>query len=98
MFIAIVNYKVSIEEVERNLADHRRFLDENFAKGHIITSGPQLPRKGGVIMLSAPDIDAARALLADDPFNVRGIADYTIVEFTPTKFCTEALRGILCKD
>ena len=30
-----------------------------------------------------------------DPFNINGIADYQIVEFTPTMFCDDALKTIL---
>ena len=30
-----------------------------------------------------------------DPFNINGIADYQIVEFTPTMFCDDILKTIL---
>jgi len=38
---------------------------------------------------------AVDAIIAQDPFNINGIADYQIVEFTPTKFCDEILMNIL---
>lgn len=95
MFIAIVSYKKPLEEVDRFLQAHRDFLARHYATGYIITSGPQTPRKGGIIMLKAPSRDAVEAILAQDPFNINGIADYDIVEFTPTMFCDDRLREIL---
>ena len=46
-------------------------------------------------MLRAANRAEAEALLAGDPFNINGIADYQIVEFTPTLFCDESLRELL---
>lgn len=38
------------------------------------------------------DIDA---IISQDPFNINGIADYEIVEFTPTMFISDSLKPIL---
>lgn len=95
MFIAILSYKKPLEEVDRFLQAHRDFLDRHYAAGNLITSGPRTPRTGGVIMIKAADRSAALAILEQDPFNINGIADYQIVEFTPTKFCTPSLADIL---
>jgi len=95
MFIAILTYKKPLAEVDRFLQAHRDFLARNYAAGHLITSGPRYQRTGGVIMLRAANRAEAEALLAGDPFNINGIADYQIVEFTPTLFCDESLRELL---
>lgn len=95
MFIAIVKYKRPLEEVDRYLQAHRDFLDRHYAAGDIITSGPQTPRVGGVIMLRGASRAAVEGILATDPFNVNGIADYELIEFTPTKFSTPTLRPLL---
>lgn len=95
MFIAILTYKKPLSEVDRFLQVHRDFLAEHYAAGELITSGPQTPRVGGVIMLKARDRKAAEAILSQDPFNINQIADYQIVEFTPTLFCDRALENIL---
>ena len=34
-------------------------------------------------------------IIAQDPFNINGIADYRIVEFTPTMFVESSLSDIL---
>lgn len=95
MFIAIVSYKKPLAEVDRFLADHRAFLDRHYRAGDVITSGPQTPRCGGVIMLRAESRARALEILAEDPFNVNGIADYQVVEFTPTKFHDAGLEPLL---
>lgn len=95
MFIAILTYKKPLSEVDRYLAAHREYLAEHYAAGDFIASGPQTPRVGGVIMIKADDHTVVDAIIAQDPFNVNGIADYQIVEFTPTMFCDHALSEIL---
>ena len=95
MFIAILTYKKPLSEVDRYLAAHREYLAEHYAAGDFIASGPQTPRVGGVIMIKADDCTVVDAIIAQDPFNVNGIADYQIVEFTPTMFCDHVLSEIL---
>lgn len=94
MFIAILTYKKPLSEVDSFLAAHREYLAKHYAAGDFITSGPQNPRVGGVIMMKAEDRIAVDAIIAQDLFNINGIADYQIVEFTPTMFCDNALKGI----
>ena len=95
MFIAILTYKKPIEEVDRFLQAHCDYLAEHYAAGDFIASGPQTPRIGGVIMIKADNREAVDSIIVQDPFNINGIADYQIVEFTPTMFCNEELKTIL---
>ena len=95
MFIAILTYKKSLEEVDRHLQAHRDYLAEHYAAGDFIASGPQTPRIGGVIMIKAGDRSAVDTIIAQDPFMINGIADYQIVEFTPTMSCDPVLSNIL---
>lgn len=64
----------------------------HYAAGDFIASGPQTPRVGGVIMIKANDRAAVEAIIAQDPFNIHGIADYQIVEFTPTMLNNDGLK------
>lgn len=91
MFIAILTYRKPLEEVDRYLAAHREYLARHYAAGDLIASGPRTPRVGGVIMIKAAGMDAVWRLLEQDPFRINGIADYQVVEFTPTLFCDETL-------
>lgn len=95
MFIAILTYKKPLSEVDRFLAAHREYLSKHYAVGDFIASGPQTPRVGGVIMMKADNRAMVDAIIAQDPFHINSIADYQIVEFTPTKFCDEILMNIL---
>lgn len=94
MFIAILTYKKPLSEVDSFLAAHREYLAKHYAARDFITSGPQNPRVGGVIMMKAENRIAVDAIIAQDPFNINGIANYQIVEFTPTMFCDNALKDI----
>ncbi|MDE7149912.1 MAG: YciI family protein [Bacteroidales bacterium] len=95
MFIAILTYKKPLEEVDRHLQAHRDYLARHYAAGDFIASGPQTPRIGGVIMIKADDREACNAIVAEDPFHINSIADYQIVEFSPTMFLNDDLRNIL---
>lgn len=97
MFIAILTYRKPLEVVDRFLQAHRDWLTEGYSAGNVITSGPRINRVGGVIMLNAPSRETADAILAQDPFNINGVADYQIIEFTPTKFCDDRLASVLTK-
>ncbi len=95
MFIAILTYKKPLSEVDKYLQAHRDYLGEHYAAGDFIASGPQNPRIGGVIMIKAVGREAVNAIISQDPFNINGIADYQIVEFTPTMFCEKGLSNTL---
>ncbi len=95
MFIAILTYKKPLEEVDRFLQAHRDYLAEHYSAGDFIASGPQNPRVGGVIMIKASDRDAVNTIISKDPFNINNIADYQIIEFTPTMFYDNNLKFLL---
>ena len=52
MFVVLITYLKPISEIDAQLADHVRFLDEQYAKGLFLASGRQVPRTGGVIYVS----------------------------------------------
>ncbi len=95
MFIAILTYIKPLEEVDSFLQAHRDYLSEHYSAGDFIASGPQNPRVGGVIMIEASERDAVNSIISEDPFYITSIADYQIVEFTPTMFCDDNLKLFL---
>lgn len=95
MFIAILTYKQPLSEVDRFLTAHREYLAKHYVAGDFIASGPQTPRIGGVIMMKADSREAVEAIIAEDPFHINGIADYQIVDFTPTMFISDDLKSSL---
>jgi uncharacterized protein YciI len=85
MVIITSKYVKPLEVIDSLLADHRRFLDEQFKQSKFICSGPQNPRIGGAILANV-GIDEARAIMKKDPFTIHGAAEYSFTEFTPGKF------------
>lgn len=84
MFVVLLSYTAPLAEVDRHLPAHREFLSANYATGTFLLSGRKQPRDGGVILAKAESREALEAILAQDPFQAHGVADYQIVEFTPT--------------
>lgn len=95
MFIAILTYIKPLSEVDKYLQAHRDYLAEHYAAGNLIMSGPRNSRIGGVIMIKTTNREAVNDILSHDPFNINGIADYQIVEFTPTLFCDDSLKFLI---
>ncbi|WP_286261510.1 YciI family protein [Thalassotalea atypica] len=85
MFIVILTYKKSLQEVEQHLTEHNAFLDKHYALGKFVVSGRKEPRTGGVIMANAASRAELDTILKEDPFALHDIAEYDIVEFMPTK-------------
>ena len=59
VFIILLNYKVPIEKIDEHVVSHRQFLDEGYQKNYFITSGPKVPRTGGVIISQLNDRERA---------------------------------------
>ena len=86
MFVILVNYIKPLSEIDALLEDHRRFLDEGYAAGYFLASGPRVPRTGGVILAHATSAQELKVFIAKDSFNRAGAATYEVVEFTAVKF------------
>ena len=84
MFLVVLTYTEPLALVDRYLPAHRAFLERGYEAGVFLLSGRREPREGGVILANSPSEEALRALLATDPFQVHGVAAYTLVRFTPT--------------
>jgi uncharacterized protein YciI len=76
VYLMISTYLRPLEEVDAARPDHFRFMDELEAAGHVVGAGRQEPPTGGIVLLRADSAEAAAALLADDPYVQRGLAEY----------------------
>ena len=95
MFLVILTYKKPIEEIEIYLSEHVLFLDKYYEKKKFIFSGRQNPRTGGIILARSDDKDEMMQIMKEDPFHVHDLADYEMVNFTPTKY--DPLFGVFVK-
>jgi uncharacterized protein YciI len=79
-------YLKPVEEVDKNLEAHRSFLKTLYTKGITICSGPQIPRTGGFILMNAASKAAALEIMANDPYVIHGVAEYSVIEFEVRSF------------
>jgi uncharacterized protein YciI len=84
MFIVSLTYKSDLKEVDKHLDAHVAFLKQEYTNGNFMASGRKIPRTGGIILSCVKNKDELKLILAKDPFNKAGIADYDITEFVPS--------------
>lgn len=81
MFVIELVYKAPLAAIDAAMKDHVAFLDRAYAAGTFVMSGRKIPRDGGVIIAVGDDKAAIEALMAQDPFVARGLADVRVVQF-----------------
>lgn len=88
MFIVLITYERSLEEIDKHLEAHRTYLKEQYDKGNFIASGRRVPRVGGVILSKMISKDELNQVLKKDPYYIAQVADYEIIEFIPNMTAT----------
>jgi uncharacterized protein YciI len=96
LFLLVVTYTRPLAQIEVLLPEHRRWLDENYADGTFLASGPRVPRDGGIILARGRSRAALEALTQTDPFARASVARYELLEFRPNRglFATSLLAGV----
>lgn len=94
MFFFDLTYEKPLEEVDRLLPEHMRYLDKWYAEGKFLCSGQKHPRTGGVILCSCAGLEEAERIRNEDPFYRQGVARYAITEFFPSK-ASEGFQALL---
>ena len=84
-FVLVVTYQADLDEIDTWLEAHRSYLDEHYASGEFVSSGPQVPRIGGVILARCADRARVEKIVAEDPFTQQGLATYEVIEFAPNR-------------
>ncbi len=85
MYIITLKYIKSLEEVEKELEAHIKYLEKYYAMDKFICSGRKNPRIGGVIISKGKNREEIESIIEEDPFKVNKIAEYEIIEFMPKK-------------
>ncbi len=85
MFVLELRYIAPLERVQAALAEHMSWLDENFAAGLFLASGPKVPHDGAVILAAGEDRAKMEQIAESDPFSLAGVTEYTITEFLARK-------------
>ena len=81
MFVIELIYKAPLPKIDAAMKAHVAFLNKRYASGHFLISGRKIPRDGGVIIALGKDRTEVEAIMREDPFCARGLADFRVIEF-----------------
>ncbi len=85
MYLMISKYLVSLAEVDLLRDEHLEFISDLEQRGLVVSAGRQDPPVGGVILLDVDTEVQAQELIANDPYVLRGVAEYTATGWKPTR-------------
>jgi len=94
MFVIELTYKAELSAIDANMRAHMAWLNEQYAAGRFLLSGRQVPRTGGIILALGESREQIEALVREDPFVSRGLADFRVIEFRPSQRA-ESLDALL---
>lgn len=89
MYIVIIQFRRSDEQVNYHKEAHKNFLKKQIDEGNFIVSGNRTPNTGEVILSCLPDMETLYQILHEDPFYKNRIGQYEIIEFEPDIKCQE---------
>ena len=81
MFVIELIYKAPLAQIDAQMAAHVKYLKKHYASGRFVVSGRKVPREGGVIIAVGDSREQIEAIAREDPFCVRGIAEFRVIEF-----------------
>jgi uncharacterized protein YciI len=94
MFVIELTYKVDLAEIDAHMAAHVRFLKKYYASGNFLVSGRKIPRDGGIILAVGTSREQIDAIVREDPFHSRGLADFRIIEFRASQRADDIQKRI----
>ncbi|APC41252.1 YciI family protein [Clostridium estertheticum] len=94
MYILMLTYIKPLEEVDKEISSHIEYLEKFYSLQKFIFSGRRNPRIGGTIICNAKNKTEVESIIGEDPFFIKKIAEYEIIEFLPTK-CADGLERFL---
>ena len=94
MFVIEIVYKASLAEIDAHMAAHVKFLKKYYAAGNFLVSGRKIPRDGGIIVAVGPSRERMQAIIEEDPFHARGLADFRIIEFRASQHADDIQKRI----
>jgi len=81
MFVIELIYKVDLSQIDAHMGAHMKFLRKHYADGTFLVSGRKVPRQGGIILAVGKSRGDIEAIVREDPFVQRGLADFRVIEF-----------------
>lgn len=81
MFVIELIYKADLAKIDAQMPAHMKFLKKHYAAGHFLVSGRKIPRDGGIILAVGGSREEIEAIVKEDPFVERGLAEFRVIEF-----------------
>jgi uncharacterized protein YciI len=81
MFVIELTYTAALSEIDAHMTAHVNYLKTHYAAGRFLLSGRKIPRDGGIILAAGGTKSEVEAIVKQDPFHVRGLAEFRIIEF-----------------
>jgi len=94
MFVVELIYKARLTDIDAHMRAHVAFLKKYYAAGNFLVSGRKVPRDGGIIIAVADSRDEIEAIVRQDPFCARGLADFRIIEFRASQRADDIQKRI----
>ena len=94
MFVIELTYKADLTEIDKHMSAHVRFLKKYYASGNFLISGRKIPRDGGIILAVGKSRQHIEAVIEEDPFYARGLADFRIIEFRASQHADDIQERI----
>jgi len=96
MFVIELIYKAELAEIDANMRAHMAYLKKYYAAGQFLVSGRKVPREGGIILALGKSREQVEAIVKEDPFVARGLADFRLIEFNQSQRA-ESIDALLAK-
>lgn len=81
MFVVDLKYIVPLEQIDAHMGEHMKFLRKYYKLNAFVASGRKVPRTGGIILAVAKSKEEVERIVAEDPFHIHRLAEFTITEF-----------------
>lgn len=94
MFVIELTYKAALAEIDRHMKAHMAFLNTHYAAGRFVVSGRKVPREGGIILAVGGTKAEVEAVMREDPFVSRGLAEVRVVEFRASQRAPDVPKRI----
>jgi len=94
MFVIELVYKADLREIDAHMKSHMAWLNTHYAAGTFLVSGRKIPRDGGIILAAGPTREEVEALMREDPFVARGLADVRVIEFRASQQADDMPRRL----
>ena len=95
MFVIELIYKAELTAIDAAMKAHVAFLNTHYAAGRFLVSGRKIPRDGGIIIAVGDSRAQIEAIMRDDPFCRRGLADVRIIEFRASQQAGDMPKRIM---